>query len=273
VSSPSRLETIDGDALEARLDAALDGMGGPDRAALATDGDGTLWTSDVGEALFEQVVERRLVGESARAALLEEARLHGVEVSRAGEGATDIAAAIHSAYVHRRFPEDRVCAMMTWCTAGSTVAALDALSAQMLEGSFDLRARLIPESARVLRWAAARKVPIILVSASPRVVVERAARIVESLYGIALPVVLAMTPKVEAGVMQPSLVGIWTYGEGKAEALSAELAIEQRTLVCAMGDNAFDAAMLRAACVPVAIRPKPALVEVAASIPGLVVAT
>jgi phosphoserine phosphatase len=44
-----------------------------------------------------------------------------------------------------------------------------------------------------------------------------------------------------------------------------------RPLYAAFGDNAFDVPMLREARVPVAIRPKPRLVERAGEIPGLLV--
>jgi phosphoserine phosphatase len=38
-----------------------------------------------------------------------------------------------------------------------------------------------------------------------------------------------------------------------------------------MGDNAFDVALLAASKTPIAIRPKPRLVDRAAEVPGLVV--
>ena len=45
----------------------------------------------------------------------------------------------------------------------------------------------------------------------------------------------------------------------------------ERVLYAAFGDNAFDVAMLREARVPVAIRPKPRLLERAGEVDGLVV--
>jgi phosphoserine phosphatase len=252
-----------------RLEAALDALGGVEGAALATDGDGTLWTDDIGEALFEAIVQRDLVGRDALEPLLEEARAHDVPIDGARTGAV-VARALWDSYVARRYPEDRMCAAMAWCGAGNRYDVYDMLSVEILHGSFDLRRHLIREAAHVLQWAEKRGLPILLVSASPRVVVERAATMIATEYGIEPPQVLAMTPLVEDGVVRPKLVGTWTYGEGKVEALSAALAVEQRRLVGAMGDNVFDAPMLRAACVPIAIRPKPALVSVAGSVPGLV---
>ena len=264
------LDVVPPGALIDKLDAALDALGGPDVAALATDGDGTLWTGDVGEALFETMLRDGWIGEAAHEALLAELR----STTPTWDGTTpppdQIARTLYAMYLRSEYPEDRVCAMMTWCMAGAKLSAIDEVCTSMLQAPFDLKKRLIPEAGHVLKWAHGRKIPIWLVSASPRVVVERAAAIAASSFGIDVPAVLAMNPKLEDGVIRPGIVGTWTYGEGKLEALSAALAVEQRNLVCAMGDNVFDGAMLRAACVPIAIRPKPALVKVASTIPGLV---
>lgn len=260
---------VEAGALVDRLEAALEALGGVETAALATDGDGTLWTDDIGEALFHAILERGLVGEDALEPLRAEAVAHGVP-TKENAGPVDVARALWDAYVARRYPEDRMCAAMAWCGAGNRNDVYDALSVELLQTSFDLRRHLIREAAHVLRWAAKRGVPVFLVSASPRVVVERAASMIATEYDIEPPRVLAMTPLIEGAVVRPRLVGTWTYGEGKVEALSAELAIGQRRLVGAMGDNVFDAPMLRAACVPIAVRPKPALVQIAASVPGLV---
>ncbi|MEO7092309.1 MAG: haloacid dehalogenase-like hydrolase [Polyangiales bacterium] len=262
------LEALEAGAIVERLEAALASLG-DQAAALATDGDGTLWTDDIGEALFHTILERGLVGRDALVPLLAEARTHGVVVE--GDATpVGVARALWDSYVARGYPEDRMCAAMAWCGAGNRNDVYDMLSVEILHGSFDLRRHLIAESAHVLQWAQRRGLPIYLVSASPRAVVERAATMIATEYAIDTPQVLAMTPLVEDGVVRPTLTGTWTYGEGKVEALSRELAVDQRRLVAALGDNVFDAAMLRAACIPIAIRPKPALVTVAASIPGLV---
>ena len=269
----SALEIVEIGSLVARLERALDVVGGAAHAALATDGDGTLWTSDVGEALFEALLATNeahdWLREDARMPLREELARHVPDVpSPATSGG--IARTLWSLYRAGRYPEDRMCAAMTWCMAGSSLAALDAFAAELVTSRFCLKTRLIRESGAVLQWAAGRGVPTFLVSASPRVVVERAARTVAEAYAIPPPTVLAMTPALDGDVIRPALVGVWTYGEGKAEALAQVLAGEPRALVGAMGDNVFDAAMLRAAAVPIAIRPKPALSAIAASIPGLV---
>jgi phosphoserine phosphatase len=266
-------ETVEPGALVERLDRALDAMDDPSKAAIATDGDGTLWTNDVGEALFAALLETNdahgWIGEPAHMRLMDELETYVPELTLPASPA-DIARTLYAHYLSGGYPEDRVCAMMTWCMAGTPVTVLAAFAAQMLATTFDLKSKLIPEAGRVLQWAHRRGVPTLLVSASPRVVVELAAKMAAESLEIPTPPVLAMTPKVDAGLIRPELVGTWTYGEGKAIALSEALAVDQRRLVAAMGDNVFDAQMLRAACVPIAIRPKPALVNIAESVPGLV---
>lgn len=251
-----------------RLDREVPSLGGASSCAVATDGDGTLWTSDVGEALFEEVLRRDLVGAPALESLRAEARDQGLRVG--AEHAGRLAREMWEAYVAGRFSEERMCAVMTWCVAGQSLDALHALCTEMLEGPFDLRTRIIREAGEVVRWAAARGIPVFLVSASPRPVVERAALIVADELSVPIPRVLAMTPRTEGSVIVPGTVGVLPYGEGKIVALERELLLQDRKLLCAMGDNAFDAHMLRAARVPIAIRPKAALTEIAHSVAGLV---
>lgn len=250
----------------ARIERAIEEVGA-ERAAFATDGDGTLWTHDIGEALFEAVLHEGLVGEQALEPLRAEAEAHGLTVEN-GADATAVARMMFQAYASLKFPEDRMCAAMAWCMAGMSTFGLARFCDSLLENHFGLRRRFIGESLEVLRYAASRNVPIWLVSASPRIVVERAAAIIESALEVPSLRVIAMTPVVVEDVIRPGIAGIWPYGEGKAKALEA--ALEGRTIVAAMGDNVFDVPMLLASRVPLAIRPKAALVNVQERVPGLV---
>lgn len=256
---------ISGEEALARIERAIAHVGFPN-AAVATDGDGTLWTHDIGEALFDAVLDAGLVGEPAHAALAAEAEAHGVPLSGLRD-ATSVARALFEAYVARRYPEDRMCAAMAWCVAGCTPRELAGFATDLLERSFHLRARLIPESTSLLRQLADRRLPLWLVSASPRAVVEAAAAIVADAVGVPTPRVIAMTPRVIDSKIVPEIEGIWPYGDGKREAL--ESLLDGKVLVAAMGDNVFDVPMLRSARVPLAIRPKPALAAVASEVPGL----
>lgn len=250
----------------ARIDRAIEEVG-VDRAALATDGDGTLWTNDIGEALFEWILAESYVGENALPALLAEADEHGLELE-SREDPNKVAHGLFQAYVALKYPEDRMCAAMAWCMAGMSTFALARYCDDLLERHFVLTKRFIAEAHEVLRHVSSRGIPVWLVSASPRAVVESAARIIHRELSIPALSVIAMTPSVVEDVIRPSIYGTVIYGEGKRTSL--EEALDGRTLVCSMGDNVFDVPMLNAARVPVAIRPKPALIRVYDRVPGLV---
>ncbi len=195
-----------------RLDRALAPLGA-DRAAFATDGDGTLWTSDVGEALFDRILEVGWIGEPARAAL--EAEIPHVRTPMHARGApADLARALFTAYLRGAYDEQRMCATMAWCMAGRREADVRALARELLEGAFGLRERLISEACELVQWAFARGVAVWIVSASPRPIVEEAAKIVADELGVPVPSVLSMVPRVHDGIIEPALEGTPTYGEG-----------------------------------------------------------
>src|SRR5439155_10976267 len=77
-----------------------------------------------------------------------------------------------------------------------------------------------------------------------------------------------MSAASENGVVAPRVVPPVTYGEGKVEALRE--GTRGARLVGAFGDSAYDFAMLRAAEVGVAVRPKPELRSLADECPRLV---
>lgn len=228
--------------------------------AIAFDGDGTLWSGDVGEDFFAAVLESGRVTDHARAALAKEATEHGL--SDAGT-AVEIAHRIHAAYLGGAFPEERVCELMTWITAGWSVEETDAFAASVVM-AVHLTSRLHGEAVAIVRWAEEHGLPVHLVSASPRAIVEQAAKVV----GIALDRVVAARESVTGDRVEAAVLRPIPYGPGKVTRLREQLG--QRPLYAAFGDNAFDAAMLRESSVPVAIRPKPRLVERAHEVPLLV---
>lgn len=229
--------------------------------AIAFDGDGTLWSGDIGEDLFEALLEGGRIEEVAHAALAREAEAE--KLSTEG-GAVAIARRIHAGYTAGTFPEERVCEIMTWAFAGWRGPEADAFADRVLD-KVALEGRLHPEAIRVVEWARTMGVTTYLVSASPRAVVHQAARRV----GIAAANVASATEERDArDVILASVVRPIPYGNGKVMHLRAKLGA--RPLYAAFGDNAFDVAMLREARTPVAIRPKPRLVERAAEVPNLV---
>lgn len=229
--------------------------------ALAFDADGTLWEGDVGTDLFEAFLAARGARPEVEAALRREAETFGVSVS--GGGAHEVASALYAAFNAETYPEDRAFAMMAWAFAGWLEEDVVAFAEQVLEAR-RIGARVRPELVRVLDWARSRGLGVFVVSASPRVIVERGV----GRLGIAPDRVFAMTPAVRGGRVEPELCAPPTYGDGKIRAL--ERALPSLPVLAAFGDSAYDAAMLRIARVPVAVSPSPKLVALAHTIPGLV---
>jgi len=227
---------------------------------LAFDADGTLWDGDVGFDLFEALMAARGAREEAREALEREAAEFGL--SARGD-ANDVATALFAAYGEHRYPEPRAFAMMAWAFAGYGQDELRDFVAQVLRRKA-LEARVHGELAPILAWAAAEGVEALVVSASPHAVVVAGA----ALLGIPPERVLAMTPAIEEDRVVARLTGPIVYGDGKLDVIRA--ARPSAALIGAFGDTVYDGPMLRAARVPVAVHAKESLLEVAATIPGLV---
>lgn len=230
------------------------------RPLLAFDADGTLWTGDVGIELFERLLEGGGVREEAMAALVELAHRFGV-----AKASTPTAQAekLYEAFAEGALPEDCAFAMMAWIYAGYDEAELlayidDGLNLLRLED------RLHPEVLPIIDWARKAAVEVAIVSASPRAAIERA---VSRLH---LPVahVVAMTPAVSGGRIQPRVLEPIPFGKGKVEALFAS--VPDAELLGAFGDSGFDADMLARAHVKAAVRPKASLLARANEVPGLV---
>lgn len=232
--------------------------------ALATDADHTLWDGDVGFDIFEALLAERAARPAVRDALRREADACGAAYA-ADDDAPALAAALYEAYKDGRYAEDRAFAMMAWAFAGWTEAELAAFAEQVFQAR-GLDARLRPGMRAVLDWARARGVNILVVSASPQLVVERGvARL-----GVAPGEVRAMQPRVEAGVIQPELAAPATYGEGKVQAVRRAVGQGAR-LIAGFGDSAYDAPMMRLAAVPVAVTPGLKLLALCPTIPGVVI--
>ncbi len=227
---------------------------------LACDGDGTLWSGDVGEDLFHALVAKGPFLAPAHAQLRVDAKAHGVDD---GGTAQEIARRIYDAYLAHTYPEELVCEMMTWAFAGWMRDEVASFARDVI-GAVGLTARLHPEVTETLAWARASGVEVLVVSASPRAVVEEAVRCA----GVDASHVLAATSRFDGDRMLAAVERPIPYGHGKVAAIRR--AVGERTLYAAFGDNAFDVAMLRESKIPVAVRPKPRLRDRAAEVPGLV---
>jgi phosphoserine phosphatase len=228
------------------------GDGDPARAVLAFDGDGTLWSGDIGEDLFHAAMRESFLLEAARPALIAEAACYQIPLGEAESDANAVARELFAAYLRGQYPERETCAMMTWCYAGRPASEVRELALGVLARE-DLQGRLTHELEPVLEWARASGLRCVLISASPRAVVEPAG----ALRGFAPEDIAAATPLIVAGVIQPELAGRVPYAEDKLTAGTA-LFGDARWLA-AFGDNVFDIDMLRTAELGVAVRPKPKL--------------
>lgn len=241
----------------ARIDElAAEAPGG----VLAFDGDGTLWSGDVGEDFFHLAIEHD-VRDVARAALAAEAREASLDDAGSGR---DLALRLHTAYLEGRFSEERLCEIVAWVSAGWTPEALTSFTREVVE-RVGLRSRVQEEAVRVLEHARRVGIPVWVVSASPRAIVEAAMPVV----GLATSQVIAVreAPAPPGGVLPPGVERPIPYNTGKVTRLRER--IGAAPVYAAFGDNAFDVPMLREARVPVAIRPKPRLVALETEVPGI----
>lgn len=228
---------------------------------LAFDGDGTLWSGDVGEDVFHAALGERSLRAAALPALQREAIAWGLET----EGdANDVAARLFRAYLEQRYPERDACAMMTWCYAGMSRAELVDLAGRAFAAR-GLAGRLHRELEPVFEFARTQKIRTVVVSASPQPIVETAARG----WAIAPDDVAASRAREAGGLIVPELAAEVPYAEGKPVALRK--LVPGADLIAAFGDNAFDVELFQAARVAVAVRPKPALRRRFVEVPSLCV--
>ena len=215
---------------------------------IAFDGDGTLWTGDVAETVWNALIERRLVRAEAHAALVRECDQSGLDPS--GE-AHVLCTRIGRAYAEGRFSEERICEVQAWAFAGWSRQEIAAFVDHTLFDVGHWTDRTIPETRAILDAARAAHAPVYLVSASPKHVVERAA----APLGILPHEVLASTiPFGPDGRALADVERPICYGPGKVAALKRVL--EGRPLLAAFGDNVFDLPMLHYARFGVMVRPK-----------------
>jgi phosphatidylglycerophosphatase C len=246
------------DDVWARIEAKVRARPG---GVIATDGDGTLWSGDVGEDFFLAFLDHGRVEPAAVDVLRRDALEHSL--SDAGTG-SDVARRIYAAYLEGAYPEERVCELMTWCFAGWTRAEAQSFARDVLDRS-NLANRLHGELLTVLDRARASGVDTILVSASPFAVVREAG----SRLGFDEASIVAALPRYRDDVMMAEVDRPIPYGPGKVTRLRERIGAE-RTLYAAFGDNLFDVPLLASAAVPVAVRPKTRLRERAGQVSGLV---
>jgi phosphatidylglycerophosphatase C len=233
---------------------ALLGDTDPASAVMAFDGDGTLWSGDVGEDLIRAALRDSFLLDEVRPALLAEAVRFGIQLTPADANgdASAIARVLLASYFGGRYPERETCSMMAWCYAGRALDEVKAFAKSVLEEE-GLARRLTPELRSIIEWGRHTGLRLALISASPRPVVEAAG----AYWGFAPAEIAAATPAVVSGRVLAELASPVPYAEAKLTAGRA-LFGDARWLA-AFGDNVFDIEMLTTAEVGVAVRPKPRL--------------
>lgn len=213
---------------------------------VASDGDFTLWDGDIGEALFEAALDERVLRPAALEPLRAEAKRHGL---RADGDSNDVGRVLLDAHRAGDYPNAPAFAMMAWAFAGFGVDEMRAFAEQVID-AFGLQSRLRAELEPMRAWCVERGVPLWLVSASPLAVAE----VVAGRMGIEH--VVAMTPRVEEGIVVAALDREPTYAEGKVNRLRQHTAAP---ILAAFGDSEYDGALLDAATLAVAVHPSAAL--------------
>lgn len=220
---------------------------------VATDADGTLWTGDVGDDWLDAVA----AGEPR----INAAHL-GELAEREGLGHLhDPAAVVRSA--RRAYEEQSLDEAAFFRLVALTLSKVDerVIRVAIREAlvASKLATRLVPETLAVLNGARASRHRIVVVSASPRLVVEEAL----FLAGVAVDHVIG----IELSADETHTLMPLPYAHGKTELLDAFRG--PRPVHAALGDSPFDAPMLALARTPLAVRPKPALVQIASGFPSL----
>lgn len=243
------------DEIIARLDSFEPGL-------LSFDGDGTLWTGDVGEDVFVAAVRAGFLLDAALEGLLAMAQRCGT--SRDGD-ANAIADGLFAGYRRGVVDEREICDMMSWCFAGHVIDNVRAfIDGALCEAA--ISSRRIAEIGPIVEWARARNHRVVIVSASPQLVVEQASQI----WQWDRADVLGSPAATDDGAcVLPRLSAPTPYGPTKVTRTREHVGPDVPWLA-AFGDNIFDVDMLAAAAIRVAVRPKPRLRERFGTLDGLV---
>ena len=177
---------------------------------LVFDADGTLWAGDAGEEAFQHALDLDLIREEAAPALRQEAEEVGL--STAGTP-SQLARRLLQAFQSGSYPELRACEMMVWCYAGLTEGMLREHARQAFARTTS-NVKLYPPLLPLIEWARQRQLRCIIVSASPKLVVEEAVRGL----GFDESDVAAARAVVQADILQPVLAEPVPYCASKVSA-------------------------------------------------------
>jgi len=249
--------SLDPDAVISRLAAARVQAA----SGLAFDADGTLWSGDVGEDVFEWSTAKGLLRRAPEDDLARVAGQYGIPV---GASTSETARSLYEGYRRGVVPEPLMCEVMTWCYSGYATSELVDIAREAFAAR-DLRGRARASLWKIKAWADTEEIRSVVVSASPRSIVEEALRAT----GFSVFEVAGAVPKSNEGVIAPAMAEPLTYGPVKT--IAGKRLLENYDWLGSFGDNVFDIEMLLAARVGVAVHPKPALRARLSELPHTVV--
>ncbi len=228
-------------------------LSGAPSAWVATDADGTLWEGDVGEDWLSAVEEG--------VARLDEIHVRAVARSMGLgdlEHPRDVVRLARNAFMLGSLDETTYFSLVALTLGKLPEPVARAAVREALAGR-SLERRLIGETMAVLAGARSSAHRIVVVSASPRLVVEEAIALV----GLEVDQVIGLELTEDAMHTRTPR----PYGSGKAVLLDE---LRGATPVhAALGDSPFDAPMLARSRTPLAVRPKSTLASLAPAVPGL----
>lgn len=233
----------------------------PGPSGMAFDADGTLWSGDVGDDVFEFAYTHDLFRDAARTELARVAQGHDIPGERS---ASEYARAIHAGYRRGVVDERLMCEVMTWSYAGFSTDELRAVARKAFDAR-GLASRVRRELSPILDWARREALRVVVVSASPTAIVSEALDLV----GISVFDIAGAVPEMAGGRVAPRMAGPVPYAEVKSAAGSSLLS--GHDWLASFGDNSFDVELLRAARLGVAVHPKPALSARLGEIDGVLV--
>ncbi|MCC6644714.1 MAG: haloacid dehalogenase-like hydrolase [Polyangiaceae bacterium] len=236
--------------------AELDGRD-PGEWILATDADGTLWRGDVGEDVWRDAALGGRCDDAAAPRSRELAREAGLDTS--GD-ASALSARLLDAYERGVVGDLTAFEAAAIALAGRTEQEAARQIDEALERA-ELGRRARPELRAVLDAARARGLDVVVVTASARLVVERALAVA----GLRRSAIAGIELASRGGVLCAALAAPIPYRSGKVARLRTMAG--GRRVLAAFGDSAFDAELLGAARLPVAVAPRPGLLD--AGVPGL----
>ncbi len=259
----TNVPTLDALGVIRRLEALARDTSGA--GALVFDADGTLWTCDVGVDVFVDALSRNLLRDEARTALLREVQAHDLagNVDVEALDANALGKHLQRAFELGVYAEKPATEMQVWAYAGLTEDELRHHTRDTLRRS-QLHTRIHQPLLPVLIWARDLGLRTVIVSASPQIVVEEAARALDFL---PTDIVAGRTTRVGAR-LGSELEEPLPYGVAKADA--GKRLLGDAAWLATFGDSAFDLAMLSQAKLPVLVRPKPELLSEIGALPGAV---